>query len=158
MFRSARAIITHVQGLAVRTASIDRVTASLASVAEKNSSLQEFVVVEDQPYSFAAAEIHNALIRTEAVKNSDMIVRHTKVESESKITFRRQCWWKDLLQRNDIPLNLWPCILKDADNWSRESSHSHLDILNFLVREKNILLQNVRCRRCRKRRRYGLDA
>jgi hypothetical protein len=47
------------------------------------------------------------------------------------------------LPRDDIPLTLWPCILKDADDWTKEDSHSHLDILNFLVKEKNsILLQN----------------
>lgn len=42
------------------------------------------------------------------------------------------CWWIDDALPNDIPLNLWPYVLSKADT----CSHSHLDILLFLTKEK----------------------
>ena len=77
------------------------------------------------------------------------------------LVIRRNHWWKRLMAMDhqfDGRLSLWPHILKKADTWKRETSHSHLDVLYHLLKEKHtVVLQNVRRRRIRKRKRYGFD-
>ena len=41
------------------------------------------------------------------------------------------------LDANDPRNRLWPWILEKADRTTDLTSHSHLDILYFLVKEKN---------------------
>jgi hypothetical protein len=55
-------------------------------------------------------------------------------------------WLKQhLMDMGTVLLNLLPLILQKADRWKFDTGHSHLDILFFLLKEKNpILLQNVR--------------
>lgn len=66
--------------------------------------------------------------------------------------------WKGVLGDDTIPLTYWPYILEKASKWNKATSHSSLDAFYFLVKEKpDILLQNVKRRRIRKRKRFQLD-
>lgn len=52
--------------------------------------------------------------------------------------------WKPFLL-HDVSLGLWPRILAKMNSWDEKDSHSTLDALLFLVKEKcDMLLQNVR--------------
>ena len=76
-----------------------------------------------------------------------------------KLWFDRDPWWKRLMAFDNVSFELWPSILEQANQWKRESSHSHLDILNYLIKEKStVLLQNVKRRRIRKRRRFQFES
>jgi len=98
----------------------------------------------------------HSLSKTDAVMNFDLSFRELH---EHTLLFDRNPWWKRLLANDNIPLNLWPSILKKADTWKQDTSHSHLDILNYLIKEKSsVLLQNVKRRRIRKRKRFQIEA
>jgi len=99
----------------------------------------------------------NALMHTEPVKNFDLCYRQIE-EWEQYIEFElnRSAPWKPLLSQ-DVPLNYWPSILAKTNTWNEETSHRPLDALFFLLKEKNdVLLQNVRRRPIRKRKRSSL--
>ena len=93
----------------------------------------------------------HALSRTTAVKNSNVSFRRTETQGGSQdLTLVRDCWWKSVLPQS-IPLNLWPVILAKANSWENETSHRPLDILYFLMREKNdVFLQHMQ-RRCNRK-------
>lgn len=145
--------------LVFKDANIKRVTTILVDAIVKCPTITMLHHGENESCTFSADRVYNALCGTDAVNTSNLVIRRRKKATGDVFRFRRQCWWKELLSRDDVSLELWPCILKDADDWTSEDSHSHLDILNFLVKEKStILLQNVGRRRSRKRKRYGHDA
>lgn len=96
-----------------------------------------------------------ALSRSTAVRDFDLSVM--LAANGNGLLFERPSWWKMTLPLN-IPLNLWSYVLKNADSYIGSVTHSSLDILYLLVKEKcDVLLQNARKRRIRKRKRYALD-
>ena len=104
-------------------------------------------------FSFSLMLSVNMLLFEIITLVSECISNRTQDDS---LVFDRNPWWKRLLAMDDLPLSLWSLFLEKADTWKCDASHSHLDVLYFLLREKNtLLLQNVRRRRIRKRKRYG---
>lgn len=78
-------------------------------------------------------------------------------DDDAYLEVKRNTPWKSLVPQ-DVPLSLWPRILVKANTWRSQTSHSHLDALFFLMREKNdVLLQNVRKRKIRKRKRFQIS-
>jgi hypothetical protein len=97
--------------------------------------------------------LSHALRQHAVVRNHNISFRAlSKRTQDDSLVFDRNPWWKRLLATDDLPLSLWSLFLEKADTWKCDASHSHLDVLYFLLREKNtLLLQNVRRRRIRKR-------
>jgi hypothetical protein len=103
-------------------------------------------------------KVRTFLALVPAVQNFDLCVREGQGGTAVALALGRGNPWKPLLSKN-IPLALWPRILAKANAWNRHFSnhyvsHGPLDALFFLMREKNdVLLQNVRRRKIRKRKR-----
>lgn len=103
-------------------------------------------------------QLHRVLSSTVAVKNFDLTF-HVRSKTRSvSLILDRVSPWKEILPQ-DLPLALWPHVLAKANSWNQQTgfrySHSSLDALFFLIREKNdVLLQNVHRRRIRKRKRF----
>ena len=102
--------------------------------------------------AFTMERVCHALLCTPALRNSNVCFRRSELpQGQQKLELIRECWWKNVLPQ-DFSLNIWPLLLAKAGRWKKETSHSPLDILFFLTREKNdLLLQNVRRRRIRRR-------
>jgi hypothetical protein len=102
-------------------------------------------------------KVRGFLVRTPTVQNFDVCIRKGRKGYTVALELCRE--WKPLLTKNITPA-LWPLILAKANTWHQRLSyrllrvsHSELDALFLLVREKNdALLQNVR-RKIRKRKR-----
>lgn len=100
--------------------------------------------------------VWNALLLTLPVQNFDLVFHRLENSSVAFLALNRNAPWKPLLSRN-VSLALWPLILAKANTWTKEHSHGPLDALFFLLREKNdVLFQNVRRRKIRKRKRYQM--
>lgn len=112
--------------------------------------------MSEGPNQISTDILSRALCRHPAIQDSHVSLR----KDGDNLLFDRDPWWKRYLAEMDaIPLKLLPHVLEKADNWKCDTSHSHLDVLYYLVKEKHtVLLQNVHRRRIRKRKRYGLDA
>lgn len=76
-----------------------------------------------------------ALSCTNAVKNFDLCFRKEGGGVMLQIT-RGTCPFKQVLSQN-VPLGLWPRILAKANTWTLEDSHSPLDYVFLLAKEKN---------------------
>lgn len=143
-------------GFGVQGITSDRVHEVLSdTILHSPSTISHIHFDPRNPGDVSRESLSGALRHHHAIRNLDVSCR---VNDQGNLRFDRNAWWKRLLAMDDIPLNLWPWILKKADTWTVETSQSHLDILYFLIKEKNAnLLQNVHRRRIRKRKRYGLD-
>jgi hypothetical protein len=124
----------------------------LASAITKSPSLEEVESVgSDQEF---LRMIQSALKYTEAVRDFDLCF--SVCEEEQNVTtlkLERNCRWKQVLSQN-VRLALWPRILAKTKTWNT-TSHSSLDALFFLTKEKSdVLLQNVHRRKIRKRKRF----
>jgi hypothetical protein len=100
-------------------------------------------------------KVRASLALAPIVQNFDLCVHERENETDDVLVlfFCRDIPWKPLLSQN-MPLSLWPHILCKANTWNHYVSHSPLDALFFLMKEKNdVLLQNVRRRKIRKRKR-----
>lgn len=93
------------------------------------------------------------------VKNFDLCFRvHYHTERDRGWRVRRNPMWKMLLPKN-FPLALWPYFLAKTNTWNGYTSHTPLDALFFLTREQcDVLLQNVRRRKIRKRKRFQFSS
>lgn len=129
----------------------DKAAEFLADTVLSFPSLQNLYISKGRYGELPAEHVFQVLKQqTEEVKESDFRFRRNVLRTRargmmSSMIFRikRECWWKDILSQ-EISMNLWPLVLEKAGKSKMETSHSHLDILNFLVREKNgILLQNI---------------
>lgn len=151
--------LLNLNDVAVNEAAKDENVAESLANAIVNSSSVSAVAIIDQT-SFTVDELCHALSHKFAVRNFDLLFRkHTPFDGAEALSFSRGREWKRLVADDSIALSKWPYLLNAADNWHEEDSHSHLDFLFYLMREKNpVLLQNVRRRRIRKRKRYGFDA
>jgi hypothetical protein len=140
----------------------------LAKLIENSTSISK---IEVEPFDasstflpgdFSVQLLSHALCQTPAIRNLDIsfIASYSNGDGDDALIVNRHPWWKRHLGDMDtVPLKLLPLVLEKADKWKCDTSHSHLDVLFFLLKEKNpILLQNVRRRRIRKRKRYGFDA
>lgn len=102
-------------------------------------------------------QVRKALLHVQAVKNFDLCFREGHDSEVVRLILNRDTPWKPLLADESLPLNYWPRILEKANKWEEETSHAPLDALYLLVKEKNhVLLQNVRRRKIRKRKRYQI--
>jgi hypothetical protein len=105
-------------------------------------------------YGNFAELLCSSLVRTEAALNFEVCFHREEGAEQSKLFLNRDAPWKSLLSDN-IPLSLWPLILARTNVLTEEDSRRPLDIIHFLTKEKNdVLLQNVRRRRIRKRKRF----
>jgi len=149
-----------ISGSPVKEADLGRATESLTLAIENSTCLTQVGLrrVPNTVY-LPLDPIQEALLRTPAVPNFDWTFRHNETDRENpKLTVTRFNPWKRFLFADNITLSLWPRILDKANKWNKETSHSSLDALYFLMREKNdVLLQNVRKRRIRKRKRFQLS-
>jgi hypothetical protein len=138
---------------------VDRASESLAQTFVNSKSVKIIRLNENKTGGLTTDRILHALLRTTAGKDFEVCFRKsTAINSAGHVSLnkKRTNPFKHLLPQN-IPLGLWPRVLAKADNWDKEDSHSSLDFLFFLMREKNdVLLQNVRRRRIRKRKRFEI--
>ena len=150
-----------------RTDKIHKILADL--ICENSTSSIKKIEVECpddastfSPGDFSVQLLSRALGQTPAIRNLDISFRtsYSNDDGYDSLILNRHPWWKRHLGDMDtLPTKLLPLVLEKADTWKCDTSHSHLDVLFFLLKEKNpILLQNVRRRRIRKRKRYGFDA
>ena len=157
-----------IDSLRVRGHRTDRIHEILAELIGNSTSSIERIEVEpagDFTFSrgdFSIQLLSRTLFRTPAIRNLDISFRTTYDDEDGRcdsLILTRNPWWKrHLADMDTVPTKLLPSILEKADRWECDS-HSHLDVLFYLVKEKNpLLLQNVRRRRIRKRKRYGFDA
>lgn len=153
--------VFHMRGRLVDDSDTERAALYLATAVSKSSSLGSIRRFKGGSGSLTADPIFHALKQTDEAKELSVRFRRSErrhgVEGwSSVILIERDCWWKNVLPLEVRP-NLWPLILEKANHsfLNEKSSHSHLDIINFLVREKSdVLLQNIHRRRTRKRKRY----
>jgi len=124
---------------------------SLARATAASSSLDR-VKINSNPRAFVD-QFRVSLMNTEAVRNFDLCFGETDEQDFVQFKLNRSAPWKPLLSQ-EVPLNYWPSILAKTNTWTEETSHRPSDALYFLVKEKcDVLLQNVRRRRIRKRKR-----
>lgn len=135
-------------------ARLDNSTKTLAHWMSTSTSLKDFRIDEADATGASMGQLCRDLSCTEAVRNFDLCFRRIDVnDSYKRLRLDRTIPWKPLLSQQ-IRLDYWPSILAKANRWDRYTSHSSLDALYFLIKEKNpVLLQNVRRRRIRKRKR-----
>lgn len=131
---------------------------SIATLFDDSSSLTHFQYhVFNRNGPVLLNSVREALGKKASVRNFDLTFRDyvSSNGDTAYLKINRNVKWKTLMNRDDIPLELWSLILQEANEWTEQTSHSSLDALYFLVREKNgILLQNVKKRKRRKRRRF----
>jgi hypothetical protein len=133
------------------------VAESLAWAISKSASLKKYRSYCPLMHRAFLGKIGSALLHTEAVKSFDLCFREREFANGLVLTCHRTAPWKPLLSK-DIPLALWPYILAKTNTWDKETSHQPLDALFFLVKEKcDVLLQNVRRRKIRKRKRFQIS-
>lgn len=130
---------------------------SLACAIETSTSLRRVSFHSANTGDFAV-KVQKALMNTDAAKNFELCFRsYGEGRTYRSYLLQRDAPWKPLLSR-DIPLALWPRILAKTNTWNRHVSHAPLDALFFLTKEKcDVLLQNVRRRKIRKRKRYQIS-
>lgn len=134
--------------LSIQDANVEKVTNALSATVLGSSSLTMLDVSSSTTLS--TESILRTLSRSLAVQNFDLMI----TQGEGFLGFVHPCWWKPIL-----PMNLWPLILKKANMYRESATHEPVDILYFLVKEKfSVLLQNVKKRRVRKRKRCAIDA
>jgi hypothetical protein len=149
------------KGLRVRGDNVERVHEILAeTILDLSSPIGAIQIDNDDALddtSVSLSSLSRCLRQHHVIQNHNVSVRALSIRSQDDtLLFVRNPWWKRLLAVNDIPFNLWLPLLTKADTWKCDASHSNLDVLYFLLREKNTeLLQNVRRRRIRKRKWYG---
>lgn len=130
--------------LYIKDADVGSVHEGLANAVINSSSIKSIQLKDENRGMVSLDGLHQSLAGSNSVRNSDLCFSSRKRGDTDILIFQRQCWWKSCMA-HDIPLNLWPHLLKKADMWKWEASHSHLDILNYFVREKNgELFHNVR--------------
>lgn len=158
-----------VQDTLIEQGDSERAAESLAHAIVKNETLSLLLLGDGQNGAPTADQIGKALLQTPAVKNFDLCY-HVEATSYCADTFRMAILrnnspyrklaipWKPLLAL-DLPLSLWPLVLEKANLWKKQqASHSALDALFFLMKEKcDVLLQNVHRRRIRKRKRFQFE-
>lgn len=146
-------------GAMVSAIDLHHASATLAMVLVASLSLVDLVIFEaNEPDSFSMDEICRNLTRTEAFKDMTLCYRRSRNGMDEKLRISRSMApWKPLLSQ-DVPLNYWPSILVKANQWNRFDSHAPVDAILFLLREKSdVLLQNVKRRRIRKRKRHNIE-
>jgi hypothetical protein len=136
----------------------DMAARSVALALSKSKSLNGSGVTPVTPRNRTFLEkVRSSLVLTPTVQNFDVCVRENEDERSALLFLDRNVPWKPLLSK-DIPLALWARILAKANTWNQYVSHTPLDALYFLIREKNdVLLHNVHCRKIQKRRKRGLS-
>ena len=142
----------------------ERAAKSLANAIFKNKHLSHLQLFR---VNVSDGFFRQSLLRTPAVKNFDLsfqagpsitgnslildIFRSDSPHPDASIP------WKQVLPL-DLPLNVWPLVLEEANKWN-QTSHSSLDAVFLLLKEKsNVLLQNIHRRRIRKRKRFQFES
>lgn len=110
------------------------------------------------PPGVISTEFRNELAQTPRVKSFDVCFSCITARFNIPVfKLGRDLPWKPLLSQ-DVPLSFWPRILAKANKWNEYDSHKSHDALFFLLKEKNdVLLQNVRNRKIRKRKRHQMS-
>ena len=145
-------------GIKVRGDNVKQVYKILADIILDSSSSIEKIQVKTGDLGNISLPLLSRALRQHPFSQNLSITFRTEGQ-DNALFFYRNPWWKRLLAMDDLPPSLWPLLLEKADTWKREASHSNLDVLYYLLKEKNSeLLQNVRRRRIRKRKRYGFSA
>jgi hypothetical protein len=164
-----QSLCTAIQSSSVNTLNLQRSSPSPRSQSRQNSQdhrLNSILWMHRPPFcqerDFSVQLLSHTLCQTSAICNLDISfqVNYSNDDGDDILILNRHPWWKQhWTDVGTAPLNLLPLILQKADRWKCDTSHSHLDVLFFLLKEKNpILLQNVRRRRIRRRKRYDFDA
>lgn len=145
---------------------LDTAIQTLANWAVTRPSLKEIVY---DPYArgIAGKRLRRALNGTEPAQKFDVCIRQRHVPNRGLdpiIDICRNCCWRRLLSQ-EVPLNYWPKILAKSNQCTSLSSngkiagHKPRDVVYFLLKEKNgVLLQNVKKRRIRKRKRFQFES
>lgn len=94
-------------------------------------------------------QVCRALSGTDAVKKFELSFRRRTGtdlgEGGEDLVITRTTPWKRLLAFDDLPLKVWSLIPFETRAWNGQTSHSSLDALFLLMREKSaVLLQNVK--------------
>jgi hypothetical protein len=88
--------------------------------------------------TFSPSFLSRCLRQHHVIRNHIVSFRAlSKRSQDDTLIFDRNPWWNRLLAVDDVPLNLWSSLLTKADTWKCDASHSNLDVLYFLLREKN---------------------
>lgn len=134
----------------------DTVAQMLVDSAINSLSKPKLSVTSEQSFHVS---IMNAFMNHASIRNFDSCF----CAGINDVTFRcifqvYDSKWKPVLSRN-VPLGLWPHILAETKSFTSFHSHGPLDAIFFLLKEKNdVLLQNVRKRKIRKRKRYQISS
>lgn len=135
---------------------VDLVAKSLTSAVTRSVTIETVESVLSRQY------IHrvylDALFHTQAVRGLDLCYRKTQETLVTLVvSLNRRLPWKPLLSQNIQPA-LWPRILAMSILLKEETSHSPVDALYLLIKEKSdVLLQNVHRRKIQKRKRYQIS-
>lgn len=124
---------------AEQTESIERAAEALAEAVAESRSLKLVAIHDNQLFQ---DRIRHAISRTNAAKNFDLTFHHEQHRENDDMTvikLHRTNPWKPLLPQN-IPLALWSSILAKTNTWNEVTSHTSVDALFFLAREKCDLL------------------
>lgn len=138
----------------------EEAAARIARCVASSSSIDSFILVEDHHAGeFTMDHVQRALLNTLSLKTFDLFFKRGihQCREQPMLRLERSTPFKQVLSQN-VPLAVWPLILSKANRTTNFESHSCLDFMYFLLKEKNdVLLQNVRRRRIRKRKRYVLE-
>lgn len=153
---SPRLELLHVYNVPLPNALLGRAAESLANAVACSGSIKHIVTNDVRSSNLTLDQVQSSLLLTDKVKSFDLFFKRlsgvTSFGTHFEM-FKLACTispFKRLLP-NPTPLNYWPRILKKADTWKRVDSHSPLDFLLCMIREKNdVLLQNVRKHHIRK--------
>jgi hypothetical protein len=127
---------------------------TLARAFSKSSCLLD--VLSKPHHRHFIDQIRTFLLQTEVVREFDLCFYREEKAGVVKLCLDRDTPWKPILSKN-VPLALWPLILASTKDLLPDNSHQTEDVLFFLIKEKNdVLFQNVRRRRIRKRKRFQL--
>jgi len=139
---------------------LEKAAKTLAIAIEQSTSWERLVLHPTNNCASFMGLVHHALLCTKSVKNFDLCCQQFD-DDEGVSTNLEMCRvipWKRVLSQN-IQLELWPWILAKTSNCYEDASHTSLDALFFLMREKNdVLLQNVRKHCIRKRKQFQISS
>lgn len=149
---------TSVEGISIEPPTTDDTSVvlaeTLARTFSESSCLKE--VFSNSHHRHFIDLIRSSLLQTEAVRKFDLCFLREEKAGRIKLFLGRNTPWKPILSKN-VPLALWPLILGRTKDLAPDNSHRIEDVLYFLIKEKNdVLFQNVRRRRIRKRKRFQL--
>lgn len=142
------------QNIPVQEALLERAAQDLSNAITTSSSIKVVSISDEQgDAQHMVDKMQQSLLQSAPINSFDLFFqkRFDQKESTWELHFGKRSKFKQLLPKN-VPLGLWPLILARANSYHHYDSHSSLDLLYYLIKEKHdVLLLNVRyCRSIRK--------